>query len=145
MAGKKTKTPESFGAARERLDAILDELENDTADVDRLAERVREASALIRFCRERLAATRAEVTTVVAELAAEEKAAASEAAADRASASAPSPSPSPAPAPAPAERRAAGPREGAPADIDDDRPPDIPPPDLMEDAGGSITTDDLPF
>ena len=133
MAGKKSKKPESFGAARERLDEILDELENDTADVDQLAERVREASTLIRYCRERLAATRAEVTTVVAELAAEEKAVASEGAVPPAAVPAAAPTPPPAP-------------ESRTVMLDeDDRPPDIPPPDLMADEGGPITTDDLPF
>lgn len=61
----------SFAAARERLDEILAELERDTTDVDQLTGRIKEASALIRFCRERLAATRQDVQTVVAELAAE--------------------------------------------------------------------------
>ncbi|MCB9899571.1 MAG: exodeoxyribonuclease VII small subunit [Planctomycetes bacterium] len=65
--------PESFAEARERLDAILAELEDDAGDVDRLAARIREASMLIRFCRERLAAARQEVTEVVAELTAEER------------------------------------------------------------------------
>jgi exodeoxyribonuclease VII small subunit len=65
-AKKKTQT---FGAARRRLDEILDELEQDAGDVDQLGERVKEASELIRFCRERLAAARREVTEVVAALA----------------------------------------------------------------------------
>jgi len=58
----------SFGEARERLDEILEEVEREEIDVDRLAERVREASALIRLCRERLSAARLEVDQVVAEL-----------------------------------------------------------------------------
>jgi exodeoxyribonuclease VII small subunit len=68
MAAKKTK---SFSEARERLDEILEELERDSGDVDVLAARVREASELIRLCRERLATARQEVTEVVASLAAE--------------------------------------------------------------------------
>ncbi len=72
MAGKKKATGEqSFAAARARLDEILDELESDAGDVDQLAARVREASELIRFCRERLAGARQEVTEVVAALAAD--------------------------------------------------------------------------
>jgi exodeoxyribonuclease VII small subunit len=72
---KKTK---SFAEARERLDEILEELERDSSDVDVLAARVREASELIRFCRERLATARQEVTEVVASLAAESRAVASD-------------------------------------------------------------------
>jgi exodeoxyribonuclease VII small subunit len=71
MAAKKTK---SFSEARQRLDEILEELERDTGDVDVLAARVREASELIRLCRERLATARQEVTEVVASLAAESSA-----------------------------------------------------------------------
>jgi exodeoxyribonuclease VII small subunit len=67
---RKTKEP-TFAEARERLDTILEELERDSADVDMLAARIREASELIRFCRERLATTRQEVQKVVAELSAE--------------------------------------------------------------------------
>ena len=70
-AKKKTK---SFSEARERLDEILEELERDSGDVDVLAARVREASELIRLCRERLATARQEVTEVVASLAAESSA-----------------------------------------------------------------------
>lgn len=69
MSARKTKDERSFGEARARLDEILDELEGDAGDVDRLAARVKEASELIRFCRERLSAARHEVTEVVAELA----------------------------------------------------------------------------
>ena len=75
MAAKKTK---SFSEARERLDEILEELERDSGDVDVLAARVREASELIRLCRERLATARQEVTEVVASLAAESSAVARE-------------------------------------------------------------------
>lgn len=65
----RTGKPEvSFSEARARLDEILEEVESEEIDVDRLAERVREAAALIRLCRERLAAARLEVDQVVAEL-----------------------------------------------------------------------------
>lgn len=67
------KLPKDFGSARQRLDEILAELENDGGDIDRLAERIKEAAALIRFCRERLGSARAEVRTVVAELDADQQ------------------------------------------------------------------------
>lgn len=69
---KKPAAPKSFTEARERLDAILEELERDEGDIDRLAARIKEASGLIRFCRERLSSARLEVRQVVAELAADE-------------------------------------------------------------------------
>ncbi|MFT7462589.1 MAG: exodeoxyribonuclease VII small subunit [Pseudohongiellaceae bacterium] len=75
------KLPADFGSARQRLDEILAELERDGGDIDRLAERIKEASALIRFCRERLGSARAEVRTVVAELDAEPQGASGEVAA----------------------------------------------------------------
>ncbi|MGQ0552876.1 MAG: exodeoxyribonuclease VII small subunit [Planctomycetota bacterium] len=64
----------SFAEARQRLDELLDEVEADTSDVDELAARVREAAELIRFCRDRLAAARLQVTQVVADLSALEQA-----------------------------------------------------------------------
>ena len=67
------KLPKDFGSARQRLDEILAELETDGGDIDRLAERIKEAAALIRFCRERLGSARAEVRTVVAELDADQQ------------------------------------------------------------------------
>ncbi|MED5329952.1 MAG: exodeoxyribonuclease VII small subunit [Planctomycetota bacterium] len=69
MPAKKTKT---FREARERLDEILDELEQDGGDVDQLASRVKEASELVRFCRDRLSAAKVEVQQVVADLVVED-------------------------------------------------------------------------
>jgi len=63
----------SFAEARARLDEILAEVESDAGDVDQLAAKVREAAELIRFCRDRLAAARHEVTQVVADLSALEQ------------------------------------------------------------------------
>ena len=63
----------SFAEARARLDEILSEVESDAGDVDQLAAKVREAAELIRFCRDRLAAARHEVTQVVADLSALEQ------------------------------------------------------------------------
>lgn len=58
-----------FGEAKDRLDAILGELESNEVDVDDLAERVREAAALIRVLHHKLTRTRAEVEKVMAEVA----------------------------------------------------------------------------
>jgi exodeoxyribonuclease VII small subunit len=106
MAKKAAKqSPKDFGSARQRLDEILAELEQDGGDVDRLAERIKEASVLIRFCRERLSSARAEVRSVVAELDA-----------DQAADSRPTPS-----------------ADSGSTPVDEDRaPPQEPPPEVSE-------------
>ena len=67
---EKPELASSYAEASARIDEILAQLErNDRVDVDHLAERVAEASALIRFCRAKLRATEVEVTRIVTELA----------------------------------------------------------------------------
>lgn len=62
--------PDTLGYAEAvaELEGILDELEDDAVDVDRLADRVRRASELIDACRQRIAGARVEVEQIVAEL-----------------------------------------------------------------------------
>ncbi len=50
------------------LDEILDELEGDAVDVDRLGARVKRAAELIAICRGRIASARVEIESVVADL-----------------------------------------------------------------------------
>lgn len=57
-----------YAEAVAELEQILDELEDDTVDVDVLACRVRRAAALIRVCRSRIATARMEVEQIVGEL-----------------------------------------------------------------------------
>ncbi len=57
-----------YAEAVAELEQILDELEDDTVDVDVLARRVRRAAALIRVCRSRIATARMEVEQIVGEL-----------------------------------------------------------------------------
>lgn len=57
-----------YGQAVAELEAILAELEGESVDVDRLADRVKRASVLIRFCRERVGAARVEIERIVADL-----------------------------------------------------------------------------
>ncbi|MFZ4515922.1 MAG: exodeoxyribonuclease VII small subunit [Acidimicrobiia bacterium] len=54
--------------ASQELEAILTELEGEQVDVDRLAEQVRRATALIAGLRDRIEGARLEVETAVAEL-----------------------------------------------------------------------------
>jgi exodeoxyribonuclease VII small subunit len=57
-----------YADAMRELEAILGELETDDVDVDRLAERVARAAALIELCRGRIEAARVDVTRIVTEL-----------------------------------------------------------------------------
>jgi exodeoxyribonuclease VII small subunit len=57
-----------YAEALAELEAILDELEDGEVDVDRLADRVRRAAALVELCRGRVDEARVEVTRIVAEL-----------------------------------------------------------------------------
>lgn len=69
MATKKDSgTTPGYADAVAELEEILDELEADEVDVDRLAERVKRAADLIELCRNRLEEARVEVTRIVADL-----------------------------------------------------------------------------
>ena len=56
--------PTYVGALAE-LEAILDELDQETVDVDLLAERVKRASELVQLCRSRIQAAEIEVTKII--------------------------------------------------------------------------------
>ena len=69
MAAAKTKSESGgYPEAAAELETILDEIENGTADIDVLGEKVERAAALIRQCRETLAGTELRVKKVVEEL-----------------------------------------------------------------------------
>ena len=57
-----------FGEARDRLETILDTLEKNEVDIDDLAERVKEAAALIRVLHDKLTKTKVEVEKVLADV-----------------------------------------------------------------------------
>ena len=63
----------SYTDALEELEAILERLERDEPDVDRVADDVARASALIVHCRTRIAAARLQVDDVVAGLQADDE------------------------------------------------------------------------
>lgn len=67
-AAKKKSEPGGYTEAAAELETILDEIENGTADIDVLGEKVERAAALIRQCRETLAGTELRVKKVVEEL-----------------------------------------------------------------------------
>jgi exodeoxyribonuclease VII small subunit len=57
-----------YADAMAELETILAELEGDHVDVDRLADRVARAAALIELCRTRIETARVDVTRIVASL-----------------------------------------------------------------------------
>lgn len=58
----------TYSEAIDELEDLLDQLEGDEIDIDRLASQVRHAAALIRFCRRRLGDARVEVEQIVTDL-----------------------------------------------------------------------------
>ena len=60
--------PLPYGAALAELEEILAELDAGSADVDRLADRVKRATDLVRHCRRRLGVVRSDVDDVVGDL-----------------------------------------------------------------------------
>jgi exodeoxyribonuclease VII small subunit len=62
------ETEIGYGAALTELERILEEIEDDSVDVDVLAARVKRAAELLRICRDRITAARIEVTQIVADL-----------------------------------------------------------------------------
>ena len=58
----------SYASAVEELDEILAELEDDSLDVDILGDRVKRASELITFCRNRITSAKTQVEQIVADL-----------------------------------------------------------------------------
>lgn len=67
-AARKGEEEARYADLVEELERILEDLENDEIDVDELAARVKRGSELIRICRERLVASRAQIEEVVADL-----------------------------------------------------------------------------
>jgi exodeoxyribonuclease VII small subunit len=65
-----TADPDELGYAQAlaELEEILDALEDDTVDVDRLATQVQRAAELIRICRGRIRDARVDVEQIVADL-----------------------------------------------------------------------------
>jgi len=55
-----TKAP-SYKDAIEEIDCIVEEIENETVDVDVLANKVKRATFLIKLCKEKLKTTDTEV------------------------------------------------------------------------------------
>lgn len=59
--------------AVEKIESIVKEIENETVDVDVLAEKVKKAAHLIKYCKSKLKATDNEVKKVLREFEKEDK------------------------------------------------------------------------
>jgi exodeoxyribonuclease VII small subunit len=59
---------ETYNEAVEKLRAIVEEIETGELDVDVLSEKVKEATRLIKLCKEKLFKTDEEVKKILAEL-----------------------------------------------------------------------------
>ncbi len=58
----------NYATAVAELDEILAELEDESLDVDILGDRVKRASELISFCRDRITSAKTQVEQIVADL-----------------------------------------------------------------------------
>lgn len=67
-ATSETPTELDYSTAVAELDDILAELEDEALNVDILTERVKRASELITFCRERITSAKLGVEKIVADL-----------------------------------------------------------------------------
>ncbi len=70
MSGTTPVAELGYAAALAELEAILDRLEHDEPDVDRVAADVARAADLVHHCRGRIAAARLKVEEVVGDLSA---------------------------------------------------------------------------
>ena len=59
------ETPLSFRAAMDELEGILERIEGEEIDIDRLAEELRRAAVLLDLCRGKIRKAEVEVTQIV--------------------------------------------------------------------------------
>ena len=67
-----TEAPLSFRAAMDELEGILERIEGEEIDIDRLAEELRRAAQLLDLCRGKIRKAEVEVTQIVQSLEGEE-------------------------------------------------------------------------
>lgn len=67
------KNEPAYSEALAELEGIVGEIENEEVEVDRLLEKVKRASFLLRYCREKLRYTEEEVKKVLSEMGGEEE------------------------------------------------------------------------
>ncbi len=62
-----SKSP-GYKEAMEEIERIVDEIENESVDVDMLTEKIKRAAFLIKYCRQKLKKTDDEIKKVLKEL-----------------------------------------------------------------------------
>jgi len=67
-AAQPAEAPLSFRAAMDELEGILDRIEGEEIDIDRLAEELRRAAVLLDLCRGKIRKAEVEVTQIVQSL-----------------------------------------------------------------------------
>jgi exodeoxyribonuclease VII small subunit len=67
-AARAEETPLSFRAAMDELEGILERIEGEEIDIDRLAEELRRAAVLLDLCRGKIRKAEVEVTQIVQSL-----------------------------------------------------------------------------
>lgn len=65
---KTTSDGPSFASALQELEAILQRIDGDTVDIDRLAEELRRATELLELCRGKIRRAEVEVAQIVQKL-----------------------------------------------------------------------------
>lgn len=68
VAGSPAASEPGFTAAMRELESILQRIEGDELDIDRLAEELRRATALLELCRGKIRRAELEVTEIVQKL-----------------------------------------------------------------------------
>ena len=58
----------NYKEAMEEIERIVEEIENETVDVDMLAEKIKRAAFLIKYCKQKLRKTDEEIKKVLDEL-----------------------------------------------------------------------------
>lgn len=59
------KKEQTYGEAMKELQKIMEAVENEELDIDILMEKVKKATELIKFCKEKLVKTNAEIQKVL--------------------------------------------------------------------------------
>ncbi|RMH23390.1 MAG: exodeoxyribonuclease VII small subunit [Acidobacteria bacterium] len=68
MSKAEAKDAPSFSAALQELEAILERIDNEETDVDRLGDELRRATELLELCRSKIRKAEIEVEQIVAKL-----------------------------------------------------------------------------
>jgi exodeoxyribonuclease VII small subunit len=68
MKSKTNADGPSFGVAIQELEAILQRIDNDSIDIDRLADELRRATELLELCRGKIRKAEVEVAQIVQKL-----------------------------------------------------------------------------